>query len=140
MNEKKYKHQETIDGYFSIDLDDDIVSKSRLFDLYSVDIDSDNLVHGIVAMMQTGSFDDCKESSLKGLKDIVEGKYSVRLEKWENYDDPTYRQIQYYAWQSDSQVRVQCIHWASESEAWLEIIVQSTEIFEAIEKYYKQTL
>ena len=133
IDSNKFKHDETIDGYFELTITDKIKIKSPFASYYSILIDNDNRVHRIYGDEHFDNLDIC-QAVRKDLLSRLEKKYQIDFEYWENsYPDFKIYSNYHYNYYKFA---IQCREWYSDSSIKFQIYVLSQVLLKAIDEFY----
>jgi hypothetical protein len=141
IESNKFKNDETIDGYFSLVITDEIKSKSPYANWYQIVIDNENTIHRIYGDSDFTNLDIC-QAVRKDLLSKFEKKYAINFE----YFEESYPEFKIYAdyqfvgpYQTNS-IRIQCRESYIDSSTLLQIMLNSFNLIDAVNDYYDSGL
>jgi len=139
IDSNRFKNNETIEGYFDLDVSDKIKSKSPYFSTYKITIDDDNKVHSIYGHYEYTNLDIC-QAVHKSLMPELEEKYQFESE----YDEasyPTFKIIGNYYWTaSNNYLALQCKENYSDNSVISQIMLDSLDFSDAVYIFYDSGL
>ena len=139
INSNKYKNIETTEGYFDLNITNQIKSKSQYVNYYGITINNDNRIHEIYGHDEVVNLDVCLEIQ-KDLSSMFEEKYRIDLVSWEK-SLPTFKKYARYHWTDSSNIiSIQCVKIYKNSDAFRQIYFRSEVLSKAIEDFYNSGL
>jgi hypothetical protein len=139
IDSNKFKNDETIDGYFTLVITDEIKTKSPYASWYQIIIDNDNKVHRIYGDSEFTNLDIC-QAVLKDLISKFEKKYTMNFE----YFDESFPDFKIYShWQFadiDNTIRIQCRESYHDSSTLLQMMLTTFVLGEAVNEFYDSGL
>ena len=139
IDSNKFKHDETIDGYFTLVITDEIKTKSPYASWYEIDTDNDNKVHRIYGDSEFINLDICKAVQ-KDLISKFEEKYTMNFEYFEE-SYPGFKIYSHYQFVDlDNSIRVQCRESYNDSSTLLQILLTTDVLREAVDEFYASGL
>jgi hypothetical protein len=139
IDSNKSKNIETTEGYFDLNITNQIKSKSQYANYYGITIDNDNRIHEIYGHDEVVNIDVCLEIQ-KDLSSIFEEKYRIDLASWEK-SLPTFKKYSRYHWTDSSNIiSIQCVKIYKNSDAFRQIYFRSEVLSKAIEDFYNSGL
>jgi len=134
IDSNKYKHSETIDGYFSLNVTNKVKTQSPYVSRYYIDLDNNNIVHRVVGETDFTNLDLC-QAVLKDLLTKFEKKYHINFKYYE-HSYPTFKIYSHYHENLQSTLRLQCFDPSNGSNATLHILLTSLALGEAVAEFY----
>lgn len=139
INSNRYKNDETIEGYFDLNISDKIKSKSPYFSTYYITINDDNYVNSIYGHYKYTNLDICLAVN-KSLLTELEEKYRFESEYFEE-PYPTFKLNGNFHWTpSDNYFSLQCKENYSDGSVLSQIILHSRDFAYALNKFYDSGL
>ena len=139
IDSNKSKDNETIEGYFDLNITDKIKTKSPYASSYWVVIDSDNRIHQIRGSDDVVNLEICLEIQ-KDLFSTFEEKYQVDFDYWEK-SLPKFKKYSRYHWtDSNNIISIQCTKVYEETSAKRQIYLRSGLLSQAITDFYDSGL
>jgi len=135
INKTKYKNGETTANFFDVDVTNNINKKSPQIEFYSLTIDNDGIVHGIMGQAEIDTISNCNERIAPSILGIFERKYSLNFDYYES--STTWGSIYSYSlWDNNvNLLRIQC-NAGNDGYTFLQIIYQTSELLDAVDKFY----
>jgi len=139
IDSNKYRHKETLDGYFTLNITNQIKQKSPYASKYKINIDSDNRIQGILGFESTSNINTCREIQ-KDLSNALEVKYQINFESWED-SIPAFKKYQNFYWNTSGGIfSVQCTDSYTDNTSFLQIYMLSLVMQNAMNEYYDSGL
>ncbi len=139
IDSNKYKNTETSGGFFNVDITDKIESKSPYFSFYSIIIDNNNKIHSIYGHYNFINLDIC-QAVHKSLLDEMESKYQIKT----FYDELPYPTFKIYGnsyyTDSNNYFALQCKEFYDDESSMLQIVLDTSELGDAINAFYESGL
>ena len=139
IDSNKFKNDETIDGYFTLVITDEIKTKSPYASWYQIIIDNDNKVHRIYGDSEFTNLDIC-QAVRKDLISKFEKKYTMNFE----YFDESYPDFKIYSHYQfvdlDNSIRIQCRESYHDSSTLLQMMLTTFVLAEAVNEFYDSGL
>ena len=139
IDSNKYKHNETIDGYFGLRITDQIKRKSPYVSYYIINIDNNNRIHKIYGAHDFINLEIC-QSVQKDLLSKLEEKYEIKSKYHETSYPEFIRYGNYFYTSSGNYFSLQCRRSHSKSSAKLQISVTTEVLMNAVHEYYNSGL
>ena len=139
IESNKGKHDETIDGFFYLDISDKVKNKSPYATYYEIIIDKSNIVHGVYGGSELFNLDVCEEVK-ESLSSTLEERHQIEFEYFEE-SYPEFKIFSnYYYSDADNYFSIQCKEIYGESDATLQVYNATSVLGEAIDDFYDSGL
>ena len=139
IDSNKLKNEETIEGYFNLNITDKIKTKSPFLSDYWITIDNDNRIHQIYGADDVVNLDICLEIQ-KDLLSGLEERYKIEFDDYER-SYVTFRKYAKQHWtDSGSVLSVQCKKSYEKSFAVRQIYLKSRLLSQANTDFYDSGL
>jgi len=139
INSNKLKHNETIDGFFSLIMTDKIKKESPYVSNYWVTLDNANKVHRVTGHESFDNLTIC-QAVRKDLSSRLEEKYNIDFE----YFEESYSDFKIYSGyhfnSSGDAFAIQCNESYSDGDVVLQIFIRSKVLSDAVFEYYDSGL
>ena len=135
IDSNKVKNNETIEGFYTLVITDEIKTKSPFITQYAIFLDNDNIIHEIYGDNELMNLEICKAVQ-ESLSSELEEKYQVKFE----YQESPYITFKIYSnYHNDSEgnyFSIQCRESYEETISILQIYNSSFIFSDAIEEFY----
>jgi hypothetical protein len=139
INTNKTKNRETIDGYFDLNITDNIKEKNPYFLDYWIIIDSNNIVHKIIGFNELTNLDIC-QAVKESLSSALEKKYQIEFLNWED-SYPLFKiYTNYHFTNQKDYLAIQCNKVYENTTAILQMYLNSSLFGDELENFYDSGL
>ena len=139
IDSNKVKNNETIEGFYTLVITDEIKTKSPFITKYAIFLDNDNIIHEIYGSNKLMNLEICKAVQ-ESLSSELEEKYQVKFEYLET-PYTTFKIYSNYFYDSeDNYFSVQCRVNYDATTSTLQIYKNSYIFSDAVEEFYDSGL
>ncbi len=137
LDNNKFKHTETKTGYYRIDVTVEMseINTSPYFEEYYLDIDNNDVIHGIIGIQPYKNMEICK-SVAEQFKENVISKYNVQLKNSVS-NTATFKSDAFEGYtNNDMRVSINCNYYYNDENTEMWFFVMSPDLQVAVIEFY----